>query len=304
MTTADVDIPRHSIVGDRRFKYGIIAPAIFVLLLVGLFPILYSAVVSFQNITMLDTDTSWYGFGHYARLFRDSRLWGSILHTAVITVIALPLELFLGLLMAQLFLDKMPGKQIFVAFLLIPTIVSPIVAGSMWRLMFDDRFGPINQIIKAVVGWFGGEYEPILWIVKSQWVYPAIIITEVWEWTPFMFLILLAALSNVNRDLVEAAEIDGASFWQIFVNISLPAIWPVMIIALIIRALDLVRLFDIVWQITRGGPGNLTETISIYMYLRGFQQFDTSYTGAMIFLTVLLLSVIVIFALRRVEIAR
>ena len=298
-TTADLP-PRHAILGDRRFRYGIIAPAIFVLLLVGLFPVLYSLVVSFQNITMLEEDTSWYGFGHYARLFRDSRLWGSILHTAIITVIALPLELFLGLIMAQLFLEKMPGKQVFIALLLIPTIVSPIVAGSMWRLMFDDRFGPINQII----GWIAGEHITILWIVKANWVYPAIIITEVWEWTPFMFLILLAALSNVNRDLVDAAEIDGASFWQIFVNISLPAIWPVMIIALIIRALDLVRLFDIVWQITRGGPGNLTETISIYMYLRGFQQFDTSYTGAMIFLTVLLLSVIVIFALRRVEIAR
>ena len=179
-------------------------------------------------------------------------------------MIALPLELVLGLLMAQLFLEKLPGKQAFVALLLIPTIVSPIVAGSMWRLMFDVRFGPINQII----GWFTGEQVFILWTVTPQWVFPAIIIAEVWEWTPFMFLILLAALSNVNRDLVEAAEIDGASFWQVFFNISLPAIWPVMIIALIIRALDLVRLFDIVWQISRGGPGTVSETLSIYMYLR------------------------------------
>ena len=300
MTTTAVLPPRHTVFGDRRFKYGVIAPAIFVLLMVGLFPVLYSAVVSFQNLTMLETDTSWYGFTHYERLFRDSRLWGSILHTAIITVIALPLELIFGLIMAQLFLEKMPGKQVFVALLHIPTIVSPIVAGSMWRLMFDVRFGPINQII----GWFTGEQVYILWTVTPEWVFPAIIIAEVWEWTPFMFLILLAALSNVNRDLVEAAEIDGASFWQTFFNISLPAIWPVMIIALIIRALDLVRPFDIVWQILRGGPGNVSETLSIYMYLRGFQQFDTSYTGAMVFLVVLLLSAIVIYALRKVEITR
>ena len=300
MTTTAVLPPRHTVFGDRRFKYGVIAPAIFVLLMVGLFPVLYSAVVSFQNLTMLETDTSWYGFTHYERLFRDSRLWGSILHTAIITVIALPLELIFGLIMAQLFLEKMPGKQVFVALLHIPTIVSPIVAGSMWRLMFDVRFGPINQII----GWFTGEQVYILWTVTPEWVFPAIIIAEVWEWTPFMFLILLAALSNVNRDLVEAAEIDGASFWQTFFNISLPAIWPVMIIALIIRALDLVRPFDIVWQISRGGPGNVSETLSIYMYLRGFQQFDTSYTGTMVFLVVLLLSAIVIYALRKVEITR
>ena len=202
--------------------------------------------------------------------------------------------------MAQLFLDKLPGKPVFVALLIIPTVISPIVAGSMWRLMLDHQYGPINEIIE----FFAGEEILILWTVKPEWVYPAIIFCEVWEWTPFMFLILLAGLSNVNRDQVEAAEIDGASFWTIFFRISLPAIWPVMMIALIIRALDLARLFDIVWQLTRGGPGNITETISIYIYQMGFQQFETSYTGAMVFLIILILSAIVVYVLRRVEITR
>ena len=119
-----------------------------------------------------------------------------------------------------------------------------------------------------------------------------------------MFLMLYAALSNVDQSLQEAAEIDGAGYWAILFKISLPLVWPIIAIALIIRALDLVRIFDIVWILTRGGPGSLTETISIYIYHRGFQQFDTSYTGAIVFLVVIMLSIITIYALRRMGVAR
>ena len=108
--------------------------------------------------------------------------------------------------MAQLFLERMPGRQIFVSLLVLPTVISPIVAGATWRLLFDNRYGPINQIL----GWFAGEPVAALWTVNPNLVYPAIILCEIWQWTPFMFLILLAALSNVDRSLTEAAEIDGA----------------------------------------------------------------------------------------------
>jgi multiple sugar transport system permease protein len=194
----------------------------------------------------------------------------------------------------------MPGRQIFIALLTLPVVISPIVSGATWRLLFDNRFGPINQII----GWFAGEPVPIIWIINPNTVYPAILICEVWQWTPFMFLILLAALSNVDKSLTEAAELDGASFWRVFTRITLPAIWPVMSIAILIRGLDLARLFDIVWALTRGGPGTMTETVSIYAYIQGFNQFETSYTAAIAFLVVVLLTVIVMVALKRMEIAR
>ena len=131
----------------------------------------------------------------------------------------------------------------------------------------------------------------ILWTVNPAFVYPAIIICEVWQWTPFMFLILLAGLSNVDQSQIEAAEIDGAGYWRIFFRIVLPAIRPVLAIVLLIRALDLMRLFDIVWALTRGGPGTMTETISIYAYVQGFQQFETSYTAAIAVLIIVILSV-------------
>ncbi|MGH6896194.1 MAG: carbohydrate ABC transporter permease [Geminicoccaceae bacterium] len=284
----------------RRFKYLLIAPAVFILLLMGLFPFLYAVVVSFQKLSLLDQYTSFQGLLNYERLLGDRRLWNAVLHTAIITAIALPLQLALGLLLAHHFLAERPFKRVFVALLIIPAVISPMVAGSMWRLMFDDRYGPINQMI----GWVMGEHLSILWTIQAGWAYAAIVVCDVWEWTPFMFIILLAALANVDSEQVDAAALDGANAWQSFRYVSLPAIWPVMMIALLIRGLDLVRLFDVVWQLTRGGPGSVTETISIYMYIRGFQEFETSYTGAMVVVLLVLLSAVVIFALRRMEIAR
>ena len=119
-----------------------------------------------------------------------------------------------------------------------------------------------------------------------------------------MFLLLLAALTNVDKSQVEAASIDGAGYWRIFIKIILPTIWPVMAIALLIRALDLFRLFDVVWALTKGGPGTMTETISIFTYNLGFKQFETSYTAAVTLLIILLLSASLMWALRRVKLSR
>lgn len=285
---------------DRSFKLTLIAPSIFLLLLIGVFPLVYLLVVSFQGITMTNNDPSFHGLRNYSLLFQDTRLWESIWHTIVFTAIALPIELMLGLLMAQLFIEHLPGRQVFVALLVLPVVVSPIVAGATWSLMFDNRFGPINQVI----GWLTGQETPLLWTIHPQLVYPAILAAEVWQWTPFMFLLLLAALAAVDKSQLEAAAIDGAGWWRTFFKIVLPAIWPVMAVAILIRGLDLFRLFDIVWALTKGGPGTMTETLSIFTYVKGFQQFETSYTAAVALLVIVLLTIVLTIALRRVELAR
>ena len=277
-----------------------IGPAIFVLLLIGIFPLIYSLIVSFQNLTMTEVDTSFQGLLNYKQLFKDSRLWWALAHTVLITIIALPLELIFGFLLAELFLVKMPGRQIFVALLVLPRVISPIGAGATWRLMFDVRFGPIGQM----VNFFAGEPVTLLWTVNPTLVYPAIIICEVWQWTPFMFLLLLAALSNVDQSQLEAAELDGASYSRVLRQIIIPAIKPVVAVAILIRGLDLFRIFDIIWARTEGGPGSMTETISLYTYVSGFSQFDTSYTAAMAFLVVAILSAIVTYALQRMELVK
>ncbi len=285
---------------DRRMKYLLLAPAIFLILFVGLFPFLQLAVTSFQNITMFEEDYSFSGFIHFSRLFQDVRLWKSLLHTAIFTAVALPIELVLGFVLALLFLEHVPFKRTFIAIILLPTVISPIVAGATWRLMFDQRFGPINQII----GWIVGRDVKILWTIEPLLVWPAILTAEVWQWTPFMFLLLLAALSNVDREQLEAASIDGAGWWMTLRRVVLPAIMPVMFIAILIRALDLVRLFDVVWTMTQGGPGTRTETISIYAYQMAFREFEISYSAAIAFLVIFSLTVIVLTVLRRVEVTR
>lgn len=291
---------RMSIFVDRHFKYLMVAPAIFILLLIGVFPLIYSLIVSFQNLTMTESDTAFHGLLQYKQLFKDTRLWWALAHTAVITAIALPLELVLGYLLAMLFLEKMPGRQIFIALIVLPTVLSPIVAGATWRLMFDVRFGPIGQIVNFIVG----SPTTMLWTINPNLVYPAIIICEVWQWTPFMFLLLMAALSNVDQSQLEAAELDGASYWRVLRQIIIPAIKPVIAIALLIRGLDLFRIFDIIWALTQGGPGTTTETISLYAYVIGFVQFDTSYTAAVAFLVIAILTVVVTWVLRRTELVK
>lgn len=285
---------------DRGFRYALVAPSIFVLLLIGIFPLVYLIMVSFQNITMTDMDKSFQGLLNYRLMVQDTRMWQALLHTVVFTLLALPLELLFGLAMAQLFIDRIPGRQVFVALLVLPVVISPIVAGATWSLMFDNRFGPINQIL----GWIAGGEVTLLWTINPNLVYPAILVAEIWQWTPFMFLLLLAALSGVDKSQLEAASIDGAGYWRTFFRVVLPAIWPVMAIAILIRALDLFRLFDIVWALTKGGPGTMTETISIFTYVKGFQQFETSFTAAVALMIIVLLTVMVTLALRRVQLSR
>lgn len=184
--------------------------------------------------------------------------------------------------------------------LLAGMLISPIVAGATWRLMFDVRFGPVGQILSFIAG----EPVRILWTVNPAYVYPAIIVCEVWQWSPFMFLLLLAALSNVDQSQLEAAELDGASYFRVLRAIVLPAIAPVVAVACLIRGLDLVRIFDIIWALTEGGPGSMTETISLYTYVQGFSQFETSYTAAISFLVIALLTLVTTLVLKRMVLAR
>lgn len=275
-------------------------PALLVLLLVAVFPLVYLVLVSFQGITMTDNSSEFVGLSNYRAILNDHRLWAAIGHTLIFLAIALPLELIIGLFMAQLFLNRLPGRQIMIGLLVLPVVIAPIVAGAIWSLMFDNRYGPINQVI----GWIVGHDMPILWTIRPELVYPAILVAEVWQWTPFMFLLLLAALANVDKSQLEAAAIDGAGYWRIFFQILLPTIWPVMAIALLIRLLDLFRLFEVVWTLTQGGPGTMTETISIFTYNQGFKQFETSYTAAVALLIVVILSAVLMWALKRVGLSR
>ncbi len=284
----------------KSLQYVLIAPAVFILLLIGLYPLIKLFILSFQDISMFNDIPSFEGVIQYSRLFADSRLWWSLVHTFLFAAVALPLEVIFGFVLALMFLGRVPLRQLWIGIILMPTIISPIVAGSTWRLMFDQQFGPINQII----GWFAGADFKLLWTLNTHFVWPAILVAEVWQWTPFMFLLLLAALSNLDREQLESASLDGAPVTMVFHRIVLPAIMPVMFIAILIRALDLVRIFDVIWTMTQGGPGTMTETVSLYAYQLAFREFDVSYTAALALLVIVVLTGLIMWVLKRVEVAR
>jgi multiple sugar transport system permease protein len=172
---------------------------------------------------------------------------------------------------------------------LIPVLIAPVVAGFQFRMIYHDRYGPLNYVIELLTF---GQWGGFAWIADPKVALFAILMTDVWQWTPFLMLIVLAGMQSVPIEFYEAAEVDGASAWQSFWRITVPLLLPVIIVGVLIRAMDSFKLFDIIFLVTGGGPGNVTETISFYTYLQGFKFFSLGYTAAMAFLQLIVIIVI------------
>ncbi len=271
---------------ERNLRYLFVLPCVLMILGIGLFPLLYSLGISFLNMDLQRQAGQFVGLKNYLAALGDMRMWEALGHTLVFIVVSVSLELGLGLILAQALIGRLPGKRVIMPLLILPVVMAPLIVGYTWRMLWDTQYGPINQVL----GWLLGRPVELVWLSNIRTVYPAIIITEVWQWTPFMFLVLLAGLTAINPELHEAASIDGASSWQIFRQITLPIIRPVMILAILFRALDVFKLFDIVFALTGGGPGALTETASLYIYSLGFKNFRLSYTAAASFVLLLIVS--------------
>jgi multiple sugar transport system permease protein len=272
---------------ERNLRYWFVAPCVIMLLGVGLFPLLYSFYISFLQWDLQRPGQRFIWLKNYTQAFADDRLWEALGHTLLILVAAVVLELLLGLLLAQTLHHHLPGKRFIVPLLLLPVVMAPLIVGYTWRMLWDTQYGPINQVL----GWFWSGAAELVWLANPRAVFPAIIITEVWQWTPFVFLILLAGLASINPELHEAAAMDGASPWQGFRHITLPLVWPVMVLAILFRALDVFKLFDIIFALTGGGPGSMTETASLYVYILGWKNFRLGYTAAISFFLIIIVSI-------------
>jgi multiple sugar transport system permease protein len=274
---------------EHNLRYVFVLPCMILLLGIGLFPLLYSLAISFLQWELQRPERRFIFFKNYSTALVDERLWGALGHTLIIIVIAVVVELLLGLLLAQLLVNPLPGKRFFVTLFILPVVMAPLIVGYTWRMLWDTQYGPINQIL----GWLVGHPVEIVWLANPRTVYPAILITEIWQWTPFMFLVLLAGLVAIDPQLREAAALDGASSWQTFRFVTLPIIQPIMLIAILFRALDVFKLFDSIFSLTGGGPGSLTETVSFYVYQLGFKNFRLGYTAAVSVLLLILVSVLI-----------
>jgi multiple sugar transport system permease protein len=271
-----------------------VAPCIIIILLVTIFPTIYSLGLSFTKWEIALKEKPFIGLGNYIQLFQDSRFLHSMLTTALLVVIGVGMELALGFSLALMLTGEMKGKRIIVAALLLPVMVMPVVVGYTWRLLWDAQYGPINQII----GWIIGRPFTYTWLAKTSTAIFAILVTEIWQWTPFMFLVFLSGLATLDPEIFEAADIDGASGWDKFWSLTVPLMRPIIIVALLIRGLDALKFFDIIFTLSGGGPGNSTETISFYIYQTGYQFFRLGYGAAASFVLLIALVIILTYLLK------
>ncbi len=252
------------------------------------FPLVYVVQHSFfrENFADPSAGSSFNGVGNYVRLIQDPEFWLSIRTTVLIVVIAVSLELLLGLGMALLLDRVLAGRRVAIALVLIPSMMMPIAVGLMWRYMLDDQYGMVAYYLgKAGLtgpnGLFSGS---ILGTASSARL--AIVLTDVWEWTPFMALVLLAGLLSLPSEPHEAAAVDGASTWQELRLVTIPMLRSAITVALLIRIADAMRLLDIVFAMTNGGPANATQTVQLFSYRVGFEQFATGRAFAQVVLVV------------------
>lgn len=280
----------------EKLGYWMTLPTVLLLVFIVVFPLAMQLYLSVTMWSPLD-GTPWYFayesfdfLGQFWRLLQDGDLWGAVGRTLFIMAVTIPVQFVLGLGLATLFVDQFPGKKVIYSILLTPMMVVPAVAGLVFYLCFQST-GPINDHL--------GLPQNFSWLTDSNRAIFTIIVADIWQWTPLMFLILLAGMLGVPNDQIMAARLLGASEFQIFKRIVLPRMKSVIIIVLALRIVESFKVFDSISVMTKGGPGVQTETISIYIYRMTFGDYEWGYVCAIGLTILLVLSVVAAQLLKR-----
>jgi multiple sugar transport system permease protein len=276
-------------------RWLLVAPAVCLILALSIFPLLFSLWVSFVNYDFQIPGHAFVGIKNFEQVVADPVARWSLVVTAILSGSSVLLEFVLGLALAMALTRTFRGRGLIMSLIIVPLFISPVVVGQCWALMLQRPFGPTNYILSQLLGFD----VTISWLTQAPWNFIALIVADVWQWTPFMFVILLAGLSAVPPHVYEAAELDGVGAWQTFWYITVPHIAPMMLLALTFRLLDAVKLFDIIFVLTGGGPGTKTYSSSYYLYTIGFTQFHLSNATAGSWIFLVLTVIVVIFLVRR-----
>ncbi len=273
-------------------------PALLLLFLVALFPLGYGFVLGLMRKMPVFGISKFVGLENFLFLLKDLRFQQSLLTTLKFTVISVPLELLLGLWFALLLREKIPGNFLLKITLMIPWAIPTVVSARMWEWIYNPEYGLLNYLLKEV----GLLNNALNWLGHPFWTLPAIILADVWKTTPFAALLIYAGLQAIPEELYEAAKIDGAGAFRRLIHITLPQIFPIILIVGVFRTMDAFRIFDLIYVMTGGGPANLSETMSVYAYKLLFQTLQFGYGSAVsiiMFLIIALLSGLYVFILNR-----
>ena len=275
---------------ENLIAYAFLAPALIILIIGLVFPLMTTIQLSFLDWSMgtLWETREWVGLKWFRKLWDDPDTWYSFWVTLKYGFWVVTIEMCLGTMLALALERPIRGAAIFRTAFIIPLMVSPVVVGLIWRYLFDARTGMINYYLGQV------GIDPILWLADPNFALMSLIITDIWQWTPFIFIIVLAGLQAIPSDVIEASKIDGATWLQQTFLVKLPMIKSVLVVALLMRIVDVYKVVEVVFILTEGGPGLETEILALHVYKVAFNSQNLGYASA---ISMLLLAIVTLLSI-------
>jgi multiple sugar transport system permease protein len=281
---------------DRNVRWLLVVPSIVLVLALTIFPLGFAVWASFvQYDFSIGLEHPWVGLDNYRANWDDPVFVHSLWVTALLATICVAVELAIGFLLALAMVRPFRGRRALMVLFVIPLFISPVIVGGFFDLFLRRPFGPMNWLLTQVLG----HNVTIDFTNDSPWTYISLILADTWQWTPFMFVILLAGLAAIPDDLYEAADLDGAKPRQSFFFVTMPLLAPIVLIAVTFRLIDAAKLFDIIYSLTRGGPGTETYTSSYYLYQQGFELFHLGQGTAGSLMLMVILTFVAFWLVRR-----
>jgi multiple sugar transport system permease protein len=279
------------------FAWLMVLPAVAVLLAVTVYPLIYSLRESFYRIELSFSSVQhWVGLQNYVNAFtNDPRFWPAMGRSFYLVGLGVAIELILGLGLALVLNRLGRARTLVTALLLVPVMIAPVAVAIEGVVIFNHSWGPLNYLLSRV-----GIDGPV-WLGDRSVALDSILLADVWQWTPFVAIILAAGLRTLPEEQYEAAAVDGASRWQLLRTMTLPLLQPLIIVTVLIRAMDIFKTFDTIYVMTAGGPGSATETASFYTYLQGLQFFSFGYAAAISYIQLIVITVVATILVRRMR---
>lgn len=282
---------------NRRRYLRFVMPAMAIVLAVIIFPWLFTLYMSAHDWKVTGTRT-FVGLANYAGLASDARFLWALARTLYYAALAVILPLVLGTVAALIFHRRFPLRGLLRGIFILPMMATPVAVALVWTMMFHPQLGVLNYLL-SLVG-----LPPQLWVFDPGTVIPSLVMVETWQWTPLVMLIVLGGLAALPVEPFESARLDGASAWQSFRHITFPLVLPFLMVAAIIRTIDAIKSFDLIYVISQGGPGTASETINIYLYLQAFAFYNIGYASAVVavfFVVIVALSLCLLYVRQRTQ---
>ena len=273
-----------------RHYWPFILPAGIVVLTVILFPWVFTLFMSVHDFHVGGART-FTGLDNYARMLTDDRFQWAALRTLYFTFLSVLFPLIFGVAAAVCFHRHFPGRGLARTIFIMPMMATPVAIALVWTMMFHPQLGVLNYLLTSL------GLPPSAWVYDPVSVIPTLVMVETWQWTPLVMLIVLGGLASLPNDPYEAAVLDGANMWQVFWHVTLPLVWPFVMVAAVIRGIDALKAFDTIFVISNGGPGTASETLNLLLYLQAFSFYDMGYASAIVVVFFVLIMVITMLML-------